>query len=186
MTSSLLRVDPFEVVAEDRTLELVCGEISERASPRFGHSRAQLRFARLLANLDSDDPDDVDGWWFGVEPDCVDGRETLYRPDVAGWRRTTLPEPPVGRVQVRPDWIAEILSPGHEAYDRVTKRNLYHRLGVGHLWLVSVEDRVVEAFRRTPEGWQLVAAVTDGEPAVLEPFPVPVVVGSLFLPRRRG
>lgn len=184
MSSSLLRVDPFDVVAEDQTLELLGGGIVERASPGFGHSRAQLRFARLLADLDSDDPDDIDGWWFGVEPDCVDGRETLYRPDVAGWRRSTLPEPPVGRVQVRPDWIAEILSPGHERYDLVTKRNLYHRLGVGHLWMVSVESRLVEAFRRTDEGWALVAAVTDGDPVVLEPFPAPIPVGSLFLPRR--
>ena len=47
---------------------------------------------------------------------------------------------------------------------------MYHRHGVGHLWLVDPEARALQVFRRVPDGW-LLALITGGDGAVrAEPF----------------
>jgi Uma2 family endonuclease len=52
-----------------------------------------------------------------------------------------------------PDWICEVLSPATAAFDRSRKSDLYAELGVGHLWLVDVTTRQIEAFRQTQGKW---------------------------------
>ena len=46
-----------------------------------------------------------------------------------------------------PDWIAEILSPGTESYDRTLKLHAYERAGVPEVWLVDPIDRTVTVYR---------------------------------------
>lgn len=51
----------------------------------------------------------------------------------AGWLRERLPEPPEGEdtiIEVRPDWIAEIISPSNAGNDLIKKRRIYHQHGV--------------------------------------------------------
>jgi Uma2 family endonuclease len=57
----------------------------------------------------------------------------VYRPDIVGWRRDRVPGRPAGTpIQLRPDWICEVLSPSNPDTDRVKKLNNYHLFEVPH------------------------------------------------------
>ena len=61
------------------------------------------------------------GWIILDEPELHLGEDVLVH-DLAGWRRTTLPElPDDAFLTVRPDWVAEVLSPSTQRKDRTLK-----------------------------------------------------------------
>ena len=47
---------------------------------------------------------------------------------------------------IRPDWVCEILSPGHERKDLVHYFMLLQRSKVPYYWIISPEDRTVIAY----------------------------------------
>ena len=47
-----------------------------------------------------------------------------------------------------PDWVAEILSPATEKYDRNEKKDVYYRSGVQEYWIVDPIKQTVEIFTR--------------------------------------
>lgn len=107
----------------------------------------------------------------------------VLRPDVAAWRRSHLARLPDGPVDVPPDWVCEVLSPGHEAHDRLTKRAVYAQHGVQHLWLVHPEERTVEAFELVEGRWVLLGTWTSGA-ACIPPFDAAELdIDALFVPR---
>jgi Uma2 family endonuclease len=46
---------------------------------------------------------------------------------------------------VLPDWVCEILSPGHERKDTITHFLRLQRAGVPHYWIIGPEGRVLIA-----------------------------------------
>jgi Uma2 family endonuclease len=62
-----------------------------------------------------------------------------------------------------PDLVIEILCPGSENIrrDRVAKRQLYGKHGVGEYWLVDPEKRDVEVYRLQSGNLNLVATLVD-------------------------
>ena len=116
---------------EGRGYELLDGILVEKHAG-FHHGRAQLRLRDPLAPYDrrAGSGGRPGGWWFLAEQLVrFDAGQTL-RPDVAGWLRERLPEPPKDAdtiVQVRPDWVAEIISPTNAGNDLVKKRRVYHK-----------------------------------------------------------
>lgn len=158
---------------EDARLELIDGEFVEKAAPTFQHGRVQGRtmvsigvpFDRRLGG-----PGGPGGWWIATEVDVVlDGRG--YRPDLAGWRRERLPQIPAGRpVELRPDWICEILSESNRNVDTVKKVRRYHQAGVPHYWILDPIDRTLTVYRNGPEGYVVALAAEAGERVRAEPF----------------
>lgn len=68
----------------------------------------------------------------------LDAKENAVQPDILvifhdnpGLKRKTK------HFHGAPDFVVEVLSPGNQLYDRVTKRNLYERFGVKEYWLVD-------------------------------------------------
>jgi Uma2 family endonuclease len=45
-----------------------------------------------------------------------------------------------------PDWVIEITSPSTRSYDCVAKFNQYLKAGVREYWVVSPEDKMVQAY----------------------------------------
>ena len=192
MAGSAKRPDPPATEADllalpeqGRGFELIDGALAEKPSG-FRHSRAQLRLRQPLAPYDrrSGDGDRPGGWWFLAEQLVrFDAGHTL-RPDVAGWRRERLPEPPEDEetvVHVRPDWIGEIISPSNAANDLVKKRRIYHQHGVPHYWIIDPRDETLTVLRWTPDGYVGVLSALRGERVRAEPFAaVEWLVGVLF------
>jgi Uma2 family endonuclease len=76
-----------------------------------------------------------------------------FIPDLAGWRRERVPEPPEGRWTTAPEWVCEVLSPSTRGYDRRIKRPFYARIGVQHLWFVDLEERTLSVNTQVNGFW---------------------------------
>jgi Uma2 family endonuclease len=85
------------------------------------------------------------GWWIIDEPECHLPTRDVCVPDIAGWRRETMPAIPQDhRFVVVPDWVCEVISPSTANLDRAEKLPLYAHCGVAHLWLIDPIAKTVE------------------------------------------
>ncbi|MDO9021227.1 MAG: Uma2 family endonuclease [Myxococcales bacterium] len=177
-------VEGYRNAPETMVAEIIDGKLSLMPRPRLGHARSA---GRLGADLDGPfdrGRDGPGGWVILPEPELRLGPlPDVLVPDLAGWRRERLP---VGFIEgafasVAPDWCCEVLSPSTEKVDRGRKLAIYHREGVGHVWLVSPVLRSVEVYRRADIGWLLVATFEGNDVVRAEPFDaVPLDLAGLW------
>ena len=71
----------------------------------------------------------------------------MLRPDICVYARPTPPVIP-DRLIDAPDLVVEVLSPGSEAYDLVTKKEEYEQRGVNEYWVIDPADARVRAWHR--------------------------------------
>jgi Uma2 family endonuclease len=68
--------------------------------------------------------------------------------------------------------------------DRVTKRALYARAGIGHYWLIDPDARVLEALALRDGVWVEVGVYDEHATHRIAPFEaIEIPVGRLFLPK---
>ena len=92
-------------------------------------------------------------------------------PDIAGWRRTTLPElPDAPFTFVAPDWVAEVLSPSTCRLDKAVKLPIYRREAVAHVWLVDPDAELLEVLRLDGVSYRIVQTLSGNTPVRAEPF----------------
>ncbi len=92
-------------------------------------------------------------------------------PDLAGWRRETMPEfPDAACGTVVPDRVCEVLSPSTRKLDQGEKRALYARESVRHLWFVDPDARTLEACELREGRWLLLTTLVDDASVSLPPF----------------
>lgn len=177
--------DLLALPEQGRGHELLDGEIVEKQAG-FRHGRAQVRLGQRLTPYDrrSGGGDRPGGWWFLTEQLVSFAAGQTLRPDIAGWLRERLPEPPEDQdtvVQVTPDWIAEIISPSNAGNDLVRKKRVYYQHHVPHYWIVDPRDESLTVLRWTEEGYTEVLVAQRGERVRPEPFAaLELAVGVLF------
>jgi Uma2 family endonuclease len=173
----LLALDP------DARVELVRGTLLDKPEASSSHAAAQVSTPARLIEPFQRKPGGryPGGWWFFTEL-LVQLGPDAFRPDVCAYRRERMPERPNAPVvKLAPDWICEILSPSHEARDRIEKLQAYFRAGVPHYWIMNAEERTLEVFRRTDIGYALVLTARRGDRVRAEPFDaVELAVDELF------
>ena len=161
-------------MGDDHAVEIVAGELVEKAAPSFDHGNAQLGLGALLSGFRGKvggGPRGPGGWWLVTEVDIAYDAHELFRPDLAGWRRERLETMPRERpVTTRPDWVCEVLSPSNAATDTVTKRRVLHRHAVPHYWLLDPEARTLRVLRFTVAGYLEITNATLDETIRAEPF----------------
>lgn len=166
--------------------ELIGGEIVEKASPSYDHSDAQLGAGTFLRSHfhhgGGGGGGGPGGWWIVTECEIVLPQGDVFRPDLVGWRRDRVPERPRGRlIEIRPDWVCEILSTSNARRDLVDKLRAYQHAAVPHYWIVDPEERVLTVDRHRGSTYEVALAATRGETVHAEPFDaVPLPVGLLF------
>ena len=164
--------------------EILEDELVASPRPAMGHAHTTSMLSAMLLNPFSLGSGGPGGWWMVYEPELHFGRNVLV-PDLSGWRRERLPEPPSPDepfMTLAPDWVCEVLSPSTRGIDRTRKLPIYHREGVAHAWLVEPRARTLEVFRREASGWLLTATHRDGDVVRAEPFDaVPLGLGALWL-----
>jgi Uma2 family endonuclease len=152
--------------------EIIEGELYVQPRPRARHSRVETTVASALHGPYDLGQGGPGGWWILVEPGFEAPGSPEISPDVAGWKRTRLPNlPTAASIQVVPDWICEVLSPGTRGYDVLKKRPFYARIGVPWLWYVDVEARTVTVSSLANGAWVENAVHGEGERVRLDPFP---------------
>ena len=84
--------------------------------------------------------------------------------------------PDTAYIDVVPDWICEVLSPGNARFDRGVKMPRYASAGVRYAWLIDPSEQTLEVFIL---GQQHTFA--GSEPVFAEPFDaLPFVMGGLW------
>ena len=124
---------------DERRLELLDGEVYEKVSPRWGHSRIALRIGAMF---------DAIGY-AGVEPRAVIGESanragSSVLPDVAFYR--TNPPADDDWMRTPPDIAVEVLSRGQNRAVMRAKVDTYLAFGVHSVWVVDLERGLIEIY----------------------------------------
>lgn len=110
------------------------------------------------------------GWVILSEPEVRIGGNAVA-PDLGGWLRERLPEPPRSpHLTLAPDWICEILSPSTATYDRGEKLDLYASWLVSFAWLVDPDTFSVEAYRLEHGRWVRLGMRSGDAKVRIQPF----------------
>jgi Uma2 family endonuclease len=156
---------PKHVVAE-----LIGGVLRTHPRPASPHARAASRLGAELGGPFDRGRGGPGGWILLDEPELHLHGDVLV-PDLAGWRRTRMPElPHAAAFELAPDWVCEILSPSTAATDRAEKLPVYARERVAHAWLVDPLALTLEVLRLEEARWVLVGAWRDDARVKAEPF----------------
>lgn len=176
--------DLLAIPEAERFHELVEGEIVPKASPTGEHGDAQSWLVAILKPPFARRPGGrwPGGWWIVTEVEVAFVSAEVYRPDVVGWRRDRAPERPTGTpIDLRPDWVCEVLSPRNTRSDTVKKMRTYQHAGVPHYWIVDPAEETLQVYRWTPDGFLVALRAEKGERVRAEPFDaVELEVGVLF------
>jgi Uma2 family endonuclease len=121
------------------------------------------------------------GWIIVPEPELHLGPHILV-PDLAGWRRDSLPQlPRTAFYTVHPDWVCEILLPSTENRDRGDKRRIYSTYNVGHFWLLDPVAQRLEAYVLRDGHYSLHDTYSDDDSVAAPPFDaVPFKLADLW------
>ncbi len=155
---------------EHMVAEIIAGTLYTQPRPAMPHARASSAIGGEIYGPFDRGRGGPGGWWIIDEPELHLGEDILV-PDLAGWRRETMPEiPDAAYCTVVPDWVCEVLSPSTRRIDLHEKRPIYARENVRHLWFVDPVARDLEAFELRKGEWVLIATAKDDDPVSVPPF----------------
>jgi Uma2 family endonuclease len=152
----------------DERVELIGGEIVRRPMARFARGRAQNRTALALGAFDEADGNGGGRRLAAVVSVAYEPHECPH--DIAGWRQERLPCPPDGVIDLPPDWVCEIVSPGHEKNDTQVLPLLLKRHRAPYYWLIWPEERVLVADAPDEGDWRTIATLEGRGRARIPPF----------------
>ena len=156
------------LLSPDERVELIGGEIVRRPMARWEHGRTQFRASAELSPFDR--PSGPGGWWIMTEVSVAYEAHQCPSHDLAGWRKERLPTHPSGVVDLAPDWVCEIVSPGHERKDTLDLFLLLQRHRVPYYWLIWPEDKVLIAQQFDGAGYRVIATLKGEATARVPPF----------------
>lgn len=164
--------DDLLAVPSPLIAELIDGVLHTHPRPATPHAQAASVLGEELGPPFKRGKGGPGGWILLYEPELHLGPEPdVLVPDLAGWRRETLPVlPEAAFISQPPDWIAEVLSPSTRMKDRALKLPVYQREQVGHAWMVDPEAKTLEVLRLDGETYRLIATFSGTDPVRAEPF----------------
>ncbi|USX51772.1 Uma2 family endonuclease [Lentzea sp. HUAS12] len=173
-------MNEWDATPEDKDLELVDGVLHVLTASTPLHQKARSRLAYWL---DERLPDDLVAF-HNVDVVIDDSnRPTVRKPDIVVVTAEAADRNPQ-RFDVRDVVLAvEIVSPGSERVDRVTKPTQYAKAGIAHYWLIELADPIsLTAFELVDGIYEL---VEDGVGEVKLTRPAPLSFDLDALTRRR-
>jgi Uma2 family endonuclease len=135
---------------------------------RGEHGSVQLRTGVELGPVDRDTG--PGGWWITTEISVAYEAHECPTHDLAGWRKERMPERPRGVVELTPDWVCGIVSPGHERKDTLTLFLLLQGHRVPFYWLIWPESRTLIAYQLDGEHYRVIATITEPTRVRIPPF----------------
>ncbi len=150
--------------------EVVDGKLYTHPRPAFPHAMACSALGGMINQFFQFGRGGPGGWWILDEPE-IHLDEDIVVPDIGGWRRERMPEPPnAAFTTLAPDWVCEVLSPPTRKLDLGGKQAVYARESVGYLWFVDPDARFLQAFELSGTKWTLIDTLFDDAPVSLPPF----------------
>jgi Uma2 family endonuclease len=163
----LKTIDDLLTSPEER-VELIDGEIVRRPMARLKHGVVQGNARTELSSFTRGS--DPGGWWIATEVSVAYEPHQCPSHDLAGWRKQRLPSLPTGVVDLAPDWVCEIVSPGHERKDTVQLPLLLQRHRVPFYWLIWPEEGALAAHELEGNSYRVIAKVTEPGKVRIRPF----------------
>lgn len=169
--------DDYLAMPEGTRAELIDGELYMSPQPKGRHIRFASNIGSRINVRHGSAPgpgdDGPGGWWIFFEPEVhlrTDRR--VFVPDIAGWRRERMPEPPIDthKFLIVPDWVCEVLSPSTLQYDFLVKMPRYLEAGVPWVWLVNTEARRIDVMRAIDGEWAEAGSFEGDIIAHIPPF----------------
>ncbi len=170
-----------------KVAQIIAGTLHMQPRPAIPHAIATSELGGELRNPFGRGRGGPGGWWILDEPELHfgsgEGRDILV-PDLAGWRRETMPVPPdTAYCTIPPDWACEVLSPSTRQIDLGPKRDIYTREGVSHLWFVDPDVHTLEAFELKGGQWTLIASLSESAAVSVPPFDaISFALSDLWIP----
>ncbi|HEY8209381.1 MAG TPA: Uma2 family endonuclease [Myxococcaceae bacterium] len=160
----------LESVPENKVGEIIDGTLYVTPRPAAPHVVASSALGTELGGPFQFGRGGPGGWWILDEPELHLGDDALV-PDLAGWRRERMPQPPSGvAFTIPPDWVCEVASPSTIRLDLAKKLPKYARAGVQHAWVLDPVAKTLQVFRRQDKMWLIIATFSGDEKARAEPF----------------
>jgi Uma2 family endonuclease len=151
--------------------EIIEGVLYTMTRPRGRHQRTTLAIGSELRGPFDEGRDGPGGWWIIPEPGIELPNTPEISPDLAGWRRTRLPDiPEDAPITVVPDWVCEILSPTTRRHDLLVKKPYYASVGVPHHWLIDLPARTLLVYRLESGRWVELGVYSEQRDARIVPF----------------
>lgn len=177
MTKTASRPATYEDVLaapEHLVAEILDGRLVAHPRPARKHAYAASVLGGILTPPFHEEIGGPGGWYILDEPELHFGEkpnEEITVPELAGWRieREPGPSETISFVTV-PDWTCEIVSPSSERDDRVIKRDIYAKFGVGYYWICDPRKRALETFVRRNGVLEPAETYRDGDIAAASPF----------------
>ncbi len=183
----LATYDDLLALPDDVRGQVVAGEVIVSPSPTPLHQSVLAEIYSELRGPFQRGRGGPGGWWLIPDVDVRFGPHDIFRPDISGWRRESVPEFPMKRPVIqRPDWVCEGLSPRTAVVDQGIKRNVYASAGVPWYWLVEPANRSLTVLRLSPEGYVMEVVVGESDSAHLPPFDAIECEVALFFPPPRA
>jgi Uma2 family endonuclease len=173
----------LETLPETVLGEIIEGTLYTHARPRPGHAYLEGRLFSEVEGPFHRGRGGPGGWWIIVEPGIQVEGSPEFVPDIAGWRRERVPEMPVERWTVVPDWACEILSPSTRTYDQRIKRPFYARIGIRYLWFIDLEARTITVSELMGGRWVELGVYGEDDVIRAAPFEaIELKLGELWPP----
>jgi Uma2 family endonuclease len=123
--------------------EIIDGEQYMTPAPQTRHQIVSRNIERILLNYIEDNDF---GQLIHSPIDVVLSETTIVQPDVLFIRKEREGIIKKNFIEGPPDLIVEILSPGNEKLDRITKMKYYAMFGISEYWLIDYEVRILEQY----------------------------------------
>ncbi|MGE0402850.1 MAG: Uma2 family endonuclease [Kofleriaceae bacterium] len=148
---------------------MIDGDLWIFAPASGGHQSASIELGTQLAP----ERDRVDGSGWVILPDINLrlGPRNVFSPDLTGWRRSRMPSRPDSTYfDLVPDWVCEILSPSTRKFDLGTKREVYGKAGVAHLWFIEPAIQTITLYGLVGDKYALIGSAQENDMVALAPF----------------
>lgn len=165
----------FLAVPDDQAAELIDGEVFAHAKPSAPHQEVAGAIDNWTKGMFQYTTRGGPGGWIilrEVELQILQYRRH-FAPDVCGWTRDRLPKVPrTPRIDLRPDWVCEVVSPRDATRQKALKLKIpiYAESGVGHMWLVHPTDETLQAYKLSQGVWTLIGTYAPEDAARIPPF----------------
>ncbi len=164
--------EDYLLTPEGKFYELIDGELLMTPSPTFYHQNTSKILFRILDRFISENKL---GEVLYAPMDVYLSDENVVQPDILFLAKSSLKKITPRCIKGAPDLVIEILSPGTETRDLVTKRKLYRKFGVKEYWIVDPDKKNIEVM--TWQGSEFKTLVTYPEHAF---FSSPLFQGLSF------